>query len=96
MAASVNSMNRRLIRLIPPASSDLDDDPGDYAVESAKDAEVHVAGLRIYRDIYYIATGTGNATSSWWRQRYFRQLKDPKSWNQRGNIFDRRNEVISK
>ena len=77
-----------------------DDDPGDLSPVGIglKDAEVHVAGLRIYRDIYYIATDMNSSGNDDYlpggNNDILRQLKDPKSWNQRGNIFDRRNEVI--
>ena len=77
-----------------------DDDPGDLSPVGIglKDAEVHVEGLRIYRDIYYIATDINTLENSDYlpggNSNIMRQLKDPKSWNQRGNIFDRRNELI--
>ena len=73
-----------------------DDEPGDLSPVGIglKDAEVHVEGLRIYRDIYYVAGGIGGDYRPGGSSDIYGQLKDPRSWNQRGNIFDRRNELI--
>ena len=76
------------------------DDPGDLSPVGIglKDAEVRLQNLKILRDIYYIAANMNSVGQNEYMveniRDIVRQLKDPKSWNQRGNIFDRRNEVI--